>query len=304
MPKLSIVGPALNEERALSAFVEHCAQACKKLNLPYEVVIVNDGSRDKTGAAAEHLGKSHPVKVVHHRIRKGITASLADGIRAASGDIIVFLPTDLESHPQEDIPALTRPILRDEADFVIGWRRGLRGSSIGKTVLSKSFNGLASLLFGIRLHDSGWVRAFRREVVEELPPLRADWHRYMAFLAADAGFRVREIPLNYYPRAARRSSFGILGLGRIPIAFFSMLSLKMLQRFSKNPMLVFGTAGMALLALAVALGTYILYLNFVLVGNVANRTPLILLTLLFFLTGLQFLTFGFLSDLILSKKER
>jgi hypothetical protein len=83
-----------------------------------------------------------------------------------------------------------------------------------------------------------------------------------------------------------------------------MLSLKMLQRFSKNPMLVFGTAGMALLALAVALGTYILYLNFVLVGNVANRTPLILLTLLFFLTGLQFLTFGFLSDLILSKKER
>jgi len=303
MTFISIVGPAKNEAKVLPVFLEKASKGLLKTNSQGEIIIINDGSRDSTAQVLQQLQKKYSnLRVVTNLVSKGLTESFQIGIDNSKGDIIALFCTDMESNPEEDLPKLINPIIEQNYDFVIGWRQGEK-SSIIKSMLSESFNNFASLLFKIKVHDSGWVRAFRKEIIQEIPRMRADWHRYMVFLAANTGFRVKEVKMNFYPRDIKKSNFGKIGFRRVPIAFFSLISLKLMQLFSKNPMLLFGIIGSSLLSLSFILGIYVLILNFFILGNVASRTPLILLTIMLFLSGIQFVMFGFLADLVISRKS-
>lgn len=302
MTFISIVGPAKNEASILPVFIEKASKGLLKTGFQGEIIIINDGSRDNTLQVLQQLQKRYSnLKIINNLVSKGLTEGFQIGIDNSKGDIIALFCTDMESDPEEDLPKLIKPIINENYDFVIGWRQGKKSNPI-KGILSESFNNFASLLFKIKVHDSGWVRAFKKEVINETPRLRADWHRYMVFLAANTGFKVKEVKMNFYPRDIKKSNFGKIGLKRIPIAFFSLISLKLMQLFSKNPMILFGILGSTLLFISFALGIYVLILNFFILGNVASRTPLILLTIMLFLSGIQFVMFGFLADLVISRK--
>jgi glycosyltransferase involved in cell wall biosynthesis len=183
--------------------------------------------------------------VEHHRVRRGIADALRTGYLASRGRVLVFYPADLQFKP-EDIPRLTAPILAGESDMVTGFKEG----KYEKAFVSKIYNGLSRTLFHVPVRDLNSVKAYRREIMEDLP-IRPDWHRYMIVLAAADGYTVTEIPVPLYPRNAGRSKFG---LSRIPVGVIDMLAVWFELRFGRKPLLLFGMLGAGLFALGTLAG--------------------------------------------------
>ncbi|MCC7354729.1 MAG: glycosyltransferase, partial [Anaerolineae bacterium] len=195
---VSVLIPARDEVETLAEVVEKVGRVFTASDLEGELVLVNDGSTDGTGLLADGLAARRTpfLRVLHHRRSLGLTAALRTGFRAVQGDVVVFLPADLESDPEVDIPLLLGK-LAEGYDVVAGWRQGRRE---GKVFASGIYNRVSRLLFGVRVHDMNWIKAFRREVITSLPPLRSDWHRFLLHLAAAQGFRIGEVPTPYHPR--------------------------------------------------------------------------------------------------------
>ena len=146
----------------------------------------------------------------------------------------------MESDPVTDIPLLVEK-LNEGYDVVAGWRQGRKE---GKVFASGIYNAVSRHLFGLTAHDMNWIKGFRREVIETLPPLRSDWHRFLLHIAAHQGYRIGEVPVTWHRRRAGRSKFG---LARIPISLLDVLVVKFLLTFSKAPMRFFGGLGLAAL---------------------------------------------------------
>lgn len=244
--RVSVLVPARDEAENLPPFMEQAAAALGAGDVTYEVIVIDDGSTDASWAVLEELRARYPfLRAVRHRMGRGIADALRTGYLHAHGDILVFFPADLQFKP-EDIPRLVAPIVAGEADMVTGFKQG----RYEKAFVSRVYNALSRFLFGVRVKDLNSVKAYRREIMEQLP-VRPDWHRYMIVLAAAQGFSVAEIPVPLYPRHAGRSKFGI---GRIPVGVLDMLSVWFELRFAQKPLLLFGMLGAALFALGVVAG--------------------------------------------------
>ena len=294
-PTLSVLIPAYNEAENIEELVERTASAFDELNVPGELIFVDDGSSDGTGDVVESMQARYPwVRLIRHRRNRGLTAALQNGFHASRGDYILFLPADLESHPDEDIPALYNKLL-EGYDVVSGWRQG---RADGKEAASAIYNMVSSRLFDVQVHDANWIKGFRREVIESLPPLRSDWHRFLLHIAADQGWRVGETPTNWYPRKAGRSHFGF---GRIPVSFLDVLVIRFLLTFSQAPMRFFGGLGIGSLLIS---GFIFLYLAFLWFSRGAQRRPIFWMALGLALAGLLFFLVGFLAELIVAQGDR
>ncbi len=244
--QVSVLVPAKDEAENLPLFMAEAEAALGKDGLTYEVIVVDDGSTDDTWSVLERLRARYPfVRLARHRSRRGIADALRTGFLNARGQVLVFYPADMQFKP-EDIPRLVAPIVRGEADMVTGYKQG----KYEKAFVSRIYNVLSRVLFDVRVKDLNNVKAYRREIMEQLP-VRPDWHRYMIVLAAAQGFTVTEIPVPLYPRHAGKSKFGI---GRIPIGVMDMLSVWFELRFGQKPMLLFGMLGAALFAVGFAAG--------------------------------------------------
>ncbi len=208
--------------------------------------------------------------------------------------MIVFLPADLESDPEEDIPKLLGKL--DEGyDVVAGWRQGRKE---GKVFASGIYNRVSKTLFHIDLHDMNWIKAFRREVIESLPPLRSDWHRFILQIAAHQGFRIGEVPTTWYRRQAGQSKFGF---GRIPISLLDVLVVWFLLTFSQAPMRFFGGIGLACLGITGV--TYAILLALYLIDQTQKR-PIFIGASVLALAGLLLLLVGFIAELIVSQGDQ
>jgi glycosyltransferase involved in cell wall biosynthesis len=187
------------------------------------LVVVNDGSRDDSAEVLEELATQHAfLKVVTHRRQRGIADALRSAGDVARGDIFVFYPADLQYRPA-DIPALVAPILAGRADIVTGTKQG----RYEKAFVSSVYNTLCRWLFGVRVTDLNSVKAYRREVMLNVP-MRPDWHRYMVVIAAADGFRLDSLPVPLYPRQAGVSKFG---WKRIPVGVLDLVSVWFQLRF-------------------------------------------------------------------------
>jgi glycosyltransferase involved in cell wall biosynthesis len=284
---VSILVPAKDEAENLPLFMEQAAAAFNGSRTSFEVVVIDDGSSDKSWDVLTALQKRYPfLRLARHRIGRGIADALRTGYLASRGRVLVFYPADLQYKP-EDIPRLVAPVLAGEADMVTGYKQG----DYEKAFVSRIYNGLSRALFDVPVRDLNSVKAYRREIMDALP-IRPDWHRYMIVIAAQEGFSVTEIPVPLYPRNAGKSKFGI---GRIPVGVLDMLSVWFELRFARKPLLLFGMVGAMLFALGVLTGIVAIAIR--VFAGVGYR-PLINLVEVCVIVGSVFLVGGLLGEMI------
>jgi glycosyltransferase involved in cell wall biosynthesis len=289
---VSVLVPAKDEADNLPEFLQRCSQALGSAGFSFEVIVVNDGSRDSTDRVLRDLERQYPfLSVVTHRRQRGIADSLRSAGDVAQGDVFVFYPADLQYLP-EDIPALVAPILEGRADIVTGTKQG----KYEKAFVSTVYNGLCRWLFGVRVTDLNSVKAYRREVMLGVP-LRPDWHRYMVVIAAADGYRLTSLPVPLYPRRAGISKFN---WRRIPVGMFDLISVWFQLRFGRKPMLFFGVGGAILFVIGLLAGITALVLRF---GYGIGLRPLLNLVETMVISGVVLFGFGFLGEMIAGMRE-
>lgn len=293
-PVISVFIPARNEAGNITPLFAKIARAFHALNVSGEIVFVDDGSTDSTWNEASAAAVHYPfVCLLRHRKSLGLTEAMRTGFPHCRGDAVVFLPADLESDPEEDIPKLVAK-LNEGYDVVAGWRQGRRD---GKVFASAIANVVSQRLFGLQVHDMNWIKAFRRDVTENIH-LRSDWHRYILILAAAQGYSIGEVQVNYYPRKKGKSHYGI---GRIPVSFLDVVVVRFLITFSRKPMLFFGGIGLALGG--VSLTTFaVLAIMYLL--DFGQRRPVFDFAGVLLIAGVLFFVVGFLAELIVNQNER
>jgi glycosyltransferase involved in cell wall biosynthesis len=289
---VSVLVPAKDEAENLPEFIQRCAQALGPAGFSFEVIVVNDGSRDGTDRVLRELARQYSfLEVVTHRRQRGIADSLRSAGDVARGDVFVFYPADLQYLP-EDIPGLVAPILEGRADIVTGTKQG----KYEKAFVSSVYNGLCRWLFGVRVSDLNSVKAYRREVMLGVP-LRPDWHRYMVVIAAADGYRLTSLPVPLYPRRAGTSKFN---WRRIPVGLFDLISVWFQLRFGRKPMLFFGVGGGVLFVIGLLAGIIALVLRF---GYGIGLRPLLNLVETMVISGIVLFGFGFLGEMIAGMRE-
>jgi len=294
-PKLvycSIIVPVYEEEENIPILHERVTKAMEMADVSYEVVYVDDGSRDGSYAALLEVSNNDPrVTVVQFRRNFGQTAALAAGIDNSNGEIVVFMDADLQNDP-EDIPRLLEKI--DEGyDVVSGWRVNRQDAALSRKLPSKIANGLISWATGVRLHDYGCtLKAYRREVIEHIN-LYGEMHRFIPAHAAWVGASIAELPVQHHARMYGKSKYG---LARTLKVVLDLLTVKFLGSYSTKPIYIFGGLGMSAILLSVLTISAALVNKFI-NGVSLIQSPLLLLSALMFIVGVQLIMMGLLAEI-------
>ncbi len=292
IPRISVIVPVFNEQENLVTLHKRLRGVLEGLGVSYEVLFVDDGSIDGSFPSLKSicLGDPH-VRVVRLRRNFGQTAALSAGFDQARGDVIVTMDGDLQNDPA-DIPRLLDKL--DEGyDIVSGWRKDRKDPFLTKGLPSKLSNKLASWLTGVSLHDFGCtLKAYRREVIEGIQ-LYGELHRYIPAVASSMGVRVAEVEVKHHSRPHGKSKYGISRLVR---GLLDLMTLRLLLSYMNRPMQMFGGLGMLSIALGVLSGMLVLGMKLFLEADVTGN-PLLYLTILFFVAGIQFISLGFIGEL-------
>jgi len=291
MPELSVVVPLFNEEESLPLLVERLLASLRPLGCPFELVLVDDGSSDRTADGLRQQAQAVPELVaVLLRRNYGQTAAMAAGFDASSGRVIVTLDGDLQNDPA-DIPMLLEQ-LEQGFDLVSGKRHQRQDHAVSRLLPSKIANGLIARVTGVKLHDYGCsLKAYRRELVEDMN-LYGELHRFLPALAFIEGARIAEVKVNHNARQFGQSKYGIDRTFRVLMDLFTVWFMK---RFLTRPMYVFGFGGISAMAVGAVLSAYLLAVK--LGGAQIGTRPLLLVAVLALITGVQLFCFGLLSEL-------
>ena len=288
---LSVVVPLYNEEESLPHLVEQLLAALRPSGERFELVLVNDGSSDRTAEVLERLSQDIP-ELVGVLLRKnyGQTAAMAAGFDVAQGEVIVSLDGDLQNDPA-DIPMLLAK-LRDGYDLVSGWRHQRQDAALQRKLPSKIANRLIGRVTGVRLHDYGCsLKAYRRDVLSDMR-LYGELHRFLPALAFIEGARITEVKVNHRARQFGSSKYGIDRTFRV---LMDLLTVWFMKRFLTRPMYVFGFGGLIAILLSLVASSYLLAVK-LMGGDIANR-PLLTLAVVLGLAGIQLFCFGLLGEL-------
>ncbi|MBM5815757.1 MAG: glycosyltransferase family 2 protein [Cyanobacteria bacterium K_Offshore_surface_m2_239] len=291
-PALSVVVPLYNEEASVRQLVAQLLEALRPLGLAFELVLVDDGSRDRTPELLRELAAEVPELVaVLLRRNYGQTAAMAAGFDSGRAPIIVTLDGDLQNDPA-DIPLLL-DTLEEGYDLVSGWRHERQDGAINRLLPSLIANRLIARVTGVRLHDYGCsLKAYRREVVADMN-LYGELHRFLPALAFIEGARIGEVRVRHHPRRYGKSKYGIDRTFRV---LMDLLTVWFMKRFLTRPMHVFGLAGLVTLGIGLALALWLAGEKVLLGVDIGNR-PLLLMAVLAILSGVQLFCFGLLAEL-------
>ncbi|ABB26947.1 glycosyl transferase, family 2 [Synechococcus sp. CC9902] len=288
---LSVVVPLYNEEESLPHLVEQLLAALRPSGERFELVLVNDGSSDRTAEVLERLSRDIP-ELVGVLLRKnyGQTAAMAAGFDVAQGEVIVSLDGDLQNDPA-DIPMLLAK-LREGYDLVSGWRHQRQDAALQRKLPSKIANRLIGRVTGVRLHDYGCsLKAYKRDVLSDMR-LYGELHRFLPALAFIEGARITEVKVNHRARQFGSSKYGIDRTFRV---LMDLLTVWFMKRFLTRPMYVFGFGGLIAILLSLVASSYLLAVK-LMGGDIANR-PLLTLAVVLGLAGIQLFCFGLLGEL-------
>ena len=291
--ELSIVIPVYNEEENVEPLIQEINAAVRPLGKPYEIVVVDDGSRDATFSmlARLHLRDSC-LRVVRLKRNFGQTAAIAAGLAYADGDVVILMDGDAQNDPK-DIPALLAELKRGN-DLVCGWRSNRRDPFLNRRLPSMIANHLVSWATQVKLHDYGCtLKAMRRDVAKNLK-LYGEMHRFIPAIAYERGARVAELKVNHRPRMRGDSKYGIARTLRV---ILDLLTVKFLISYSTRPLHVFGVLGLSSGGLGFVIAVYLTLQKLVYHESIGGR-PLLLLAILLIFIGFQFLTMGLLAEML------
>lgn len=290
--KLSIVIPVYNEEGSLLELYDSISGEMKRLDISYEVLYVDDGSRDRSFEVLQTLFEKDPrIRVIRFRRNFGQTAAIAAGFHHARGGVIITMDADLQNDPK-DIGKLLEKI-EEGYDVVSGWRIKRQDKWLTRKIPSYLANKLISKMTGVHLHDYGCtLKAYRKEVVDHLN-LYGEMHRFIPALASWMGVRVAEIPVNHHLRQYGKSKYG---LSRTIRVILDLINVKFLLSYSTRPIQIFGGIGVVSFACGGIAGLVAIYMKLSLDIDMTGN-PLLLLSFLFGLVGIQFITLGLLGEM-------
>ena len=302
MTQISVAIPLFNEDESLPELHAWIKRVMDEHNFSYEIVMVDDGSKDGSWSIIENLAKEFPeVRGIKFRRNYGKAAALNTAFEAVKGDVVITMDADLQDSPEE-IPELYRMITEDGFDIVSGWKKK-RFDPLTKTLPTKLYNGVTSWLSGIKLHDMNCgLKAYKHDVVKSVE-IYGDMHRYIPVLAKKAGFgKIGEKVVQHQARKFGETKFGIERFINGPLDLISVL---FVTRFGKRPMHVFGFLGgiMFLLGFFFTLWV-ILQKALFLFGSIGLRPPLVTDNAIFYLAlmamtiGTQLFLAGFLGEMI------
>ncbi|MEY3870869.1 MAG: hypothetical protein RLZZ338_4763 [Cyanobacteriota bacterium] len=293
-PDISLVIPIYNEVESLPHLIESISSAFTDSKLTYEIVCVDDGSKD--GSAnwlKENAEKRQDLKAVIFRKNYGQSAAMSAGFDYAKGKVIITMDGDLQNDPA-DIPVLLAK-LEEGYDLVSGWRKNRQDNTVSRLIPSKIANWLIAKVTGVKLHDYGCsLKAYRAELAADLN-LYGELHRFLPALAFIEGARITEIPVRHHARKYGKSKYGIWRTFRV---LMDLLTIYFMKKFLTRPMHVFGFMGMASLFLGVIISTYLTFIKLGLGQEIGNR-PLLTLAVVLLLTGVQLFCFGLLAELLM-----
>lgn len=290
---LSFVIPVLNEVDSMGQLYEEIVQNTGLHS--YEIIFIDDGSTDGSFELMQELADTDPqVKVIKFRRNFGKAAALQKGFDIARGEVVFTMDADLQDDPVE-IPAFLAK-LEQGYDLVSGWKKKRR-DPWHKTLPSRLFNSVTAQTFHLKLKDYNCgFKAYRKELVKELS-LYGEMHRYIPALAHALGFKVGEIAVQHRARQFGKSKYGI---ERYLRGFFDLLTVKMVTQYIKSPLYLFGRIGLASTVLGSLITLYLAVLK-IFYGLPLSNRPLLFLGMLLILGGLQFISLGLISELIINR---
>ena len=289
---VSIVIPVYEEEESLPHLYKSIKEVMDKLKRKYEIVFVDDGSKDGTLKVLESYQKKDPaVVVVSFRRNFGQTAAMAAGFEYAQGDIIVTMDADLQNDPT-DIPKLLEKMKGH--DVVSGWRKKRQDKFLSRRLPSMLANGLISKVTGVHLHDYGCtLKAYRKEVIKSVR-LYGEMHRFIPAIASWVGASITEVETNHHPRKFGKSKYGISRTIRVVL---DLITVKFLQSFSTRPIHAFGPGGLLLGFIGFVIALYLSFEKVALGHSIGGR-PLLTLSVLFMILGVQLVIMGLLGEML------
>ncbi len=293
-PDLSIVIPLYNEAENVEPLYAELTAALAALGRPYEVVIVDDGSRDDSFARLKAIHeRDSRWHIIRLRRNFGQTAAFSAGFAAARGAIVVTSDADLQNDPR-DIPKLLAK-MEEGYDIVSGWRVNRKEPFFSRRLPSMVANRMISGATGVTLHDYGCsLKAYKAEVVKSLH-LYGELHRFIPALASWMGVRVAEVPVNDRPRRFGSSKYGISRTFRV---LLDLITVRFLLNYATRPLHVFGGTGLAAAGLGIVIGLYLTFVKLVLGQDIGTR-PLLLLAVLLVILGVQMVSMGLLAEMVM-----
>lgn len=297
MPDLSIILPIYNEAENIPYLYDELMPVLESIGRSFEIIAVDDGSRDNSFALLAALHERDPrLHVVRLRRNFGQTAAFSAGFDRATGATILTMDADLQNSPA-DIPALLEKI--DEGyDVVSGWRQNRWKEGIApfftRRIPSATANWLISTVTGVHLHDYGCaLKAYCSDVVREIN-LYGDLHRFIPAVASHYGVSIAEVPVSYRPRKFGQSKYG---LGRTVRVLLDLLTVRFLLSYSTRPIHIFGLMGFVAILLGAIIGIYLTVIKFAYGASLAER-PLLLFVIMLMTVGVQLVIMGLLGELV------
>ncbi len=297
---ISVVVPLYNERESLAELVAWIDRVARENNLSYEVIMVDDGSRDGSWQEIERLSALYPaIRAIRFARNYGKSAALYCGFEAAAGEVVFTMDADLQDSPDE-IPEMRRMILEDGYDLVSGWKKK-RLDPAGKRLPSKFFNFTARLVSGIKLHDFNCgLKAYRRNVVKSIE-VYGEMHRYIPILAKHAGFkRIGEKVVHHYERKYGSSKFG---MERMVKGYLDLITVSFMSHFGRSPMYFFGSLGTLMFLVGGFTTVWVIAAKLYkqahgLPLRAVTEQPLFFVAILAVILGVQLFLAGFLGELV------
>ena len=298
---LSIIIPFYNEVESLPELVRWIREVMAREGYSYEILMIDDGSTDGSWDIVTGLSTEFPeIKGLSFRRNYGKSAALYCGFARAEGDVVITMDADLQDSPDE-IPALYKMIKEDGYDVVSGWKQHRKDNVLTKNLPSKLYNATARRITGIKLHDMNCgLKAYRHEVVKNIE-VYGEMHRYIPYLAKNAGFaRIGELPVHHQKRKYGKSKFG---MDRFVNGFLDLLSLWFLSTFGKKPMHFFGYSGIFMFLVGFVMTVWIIVAKLVhqaqgIRYRAVTDQPLFYLALVAVILGVILFLAGFIGEMI------
>jgi glycosyltransferase involved in cell wall biosynthesis len=293
-PEISVIIPVHNEADNVPPLAERLTNVLENYRPAYEVLFVDDGSTDHTFDCLKALHEANPrIKVVRFTRNYGQTPALAAGFDHAKGEVIVAMDGDLQFHP-EDLPHVVDK-LDDGYDIVSGWRDRSNDPAT-RSLPSHAANVMMVYVSGVKMRDFGSTfKAYRREILQHLK-LYGELHRFIPALASRYGARMVEVPVQWSPRIHGKSHYGLSRTWRV---FLDVIAVKFLLAYSSKPLRMFGSLGMFCLGVGFFSAFLALIMKLPALGGYSiTGNPFLILSALFIITGVQFITNGLLAEML------